>query len=194
MGHPGKRAPTVQICDSDKPYEPLAMRQHFAGPYPLDPNLISQGIPPDDRITFSDHEYGPVEGTPLPPGSPGAAPPPAALMAPQSGDIPSIAPLDLPDLPSPPGEFGGAPSPSAGTPPIPSQIPPPPAGQTRDGQPAAPSSFNANPSRPGPSVAVAQYDPGTGQYVAPNGQLYAQSNLAATGVPKTWKDLVLTQR
>ena len=194
MGHPGKRAPTVQICDSDKPYEPLAMRQHFAGPYPLDPNLISQGIPPDDRITFSDHEYGPVEGTPLPPGSPGAAPPPAALMAPQSGDIPSIAPLDLPDLPSPPGEFGGAPSPSAGTPPIPSQIPPPPAGQTRDGQPAAPSSFHANPSRPGPSVAVAQYDPGTGQYVAPNGQLYAQSNLAATGVPKTWKDLVLTQR
>jgi hypothetical protein len=194
MGHPGKRAPTVQICDSDKPYEPLAMREHFAGPYPLDPNLIAQGIPPDDRITFSDHEYGPVEGTPLPPGAPGAAPPAAAPMAPQSGDIPSIAPLDLPDLPSPPGEFGGAPSPSAGTPPIPSQIPPPPASQTLDGQPAAPSSFNANPSRPGPSVAVTQYDPGTGQYVAPNGQLYAQSNLAATGVPKTWKDLVLTQR
>jgi phospholipid/cholesterol/gamma-HCH transport system substrate-binding protein len=33
--------PTVQICDSDKPYEPLAVRQHALGPYPLDPNLIS---------------------------------------------------------------------------------------------------------------------------------------------------------
>ena len=42
MGHPGKRAPTVEICDSDKPYEPLAMRQHALGPYPLDPNLVAQ--------------------------------------------------------------------------------------------------------------------------------------------------------
>ena len=32
MGHPGKRAPTVEICNSDKPYEPLAMRQHVLGP------------------------------------------------------------------------------------------------------------------------------------------------------------------
>jgi hypothetical protein len=63
MGKPGKRAPTVQICDSDKPYEPLAMRQHALGPYPLDPNLISQGIPPDDRATFGGHTYGPVDGT-----------------------------------------------------------------------------------------------------------------------------------
>lgn len=36
MGHPGKRAPTVEICNSDKPYMPLAMRQHTTGPYPLD--------------------------------------------------------------------------------------------------------------------------------------------------------------
>ena len=50
MGHPGKRAPTVEICNSDKPYEPLAMRQHVLGPYPLDPNLLAQGIPPDDRM------------------------------------------------------------------------------------------------------------------------------------------------
>jgi hypothetical protein len=28
MGHPGKRAPTVEICNSDKPYVPLAERQH----------------------------------------------------------------------------------------------------------------------------------------------------------------------
>lgn len=69
MGKPGKRAPTVQICNSDKPYEPLAMRQHVLGPYPLDPNLLSQGIPPDDRTTFGDHAFGPVDGTPRPPGA-----------------------------------------------------------------------------------------------------------------------------
>jgi phospholipid/cholesterol/gamma-HCH transport system substrate-binding protein len=83
MGHPGKRAPTVQICNSDKPFEPLAMRQHVTGPYPFDPNLISQGVPPDDRIDFNDRIYAPVEGTPLPPEtSPGPPPsdatPPAA--------------------------------------------------------------------------------------------------------------------
>ena len=33
MGKPGKRAPTVEICDSDKPFEPLAMREHLLGPY-----------------------------------------------------------------------------------------------------------------------------------------------------------------
>lgn len=28
---------------------PLVERQHALGPYPLDPNLLSQGLPPDDR-------------------------------------------------------------------------------------------------------------------------------------------------
>ena len=32
MGHPGKRAPTVEICNSDKPYMPLAMKQHTSAP------------------------------------------------------------------------------------------------------------------------------------------------------------------
>ncbi|PRC53059.1 virulence factor Mce, partial [Mycobacterium sp. ITM-2017-0098] len=50
LGQPGKRAPTVEICESDKPFEPLAMRQHVLGPYPIDPALIAQGVPPDDRI------------------------------------------------------------------------------------------------------------------------------------------------
>ena len=69
MGHPGKRAPTVEICNSDKPYMPLAMRQHTLGPYPLDPNLLSQGVPPDDRVTSNERIFGPVEGTPMPPGA-----------------------------------------------------------------------------------------------------------------------------
>lgn len=49
-GRPGKRAPTVEICDSDQPFVPTAVRQHAVGPYPLDPNLISQGVPPDSRV------------------------------------------------------------------------------------------------------------------------------------------------
>lgn len=69
MAHPGKRAPTVELCDSDLPYQPLAMRQHALGPYPFDPNLIAQGIPPDDRVPGEQQLYGPVEGTPQPPGT-----------------------------------------------------------------------------------------------------------------------------
>lgn len=65
-GQPGKRAPTVEICESDKPYEPLAMREHVTGPYPIDPNLISQGIPPDNRVTDDEHIFGPLAGTPRP--------------------------------------------------------------------------------------------------------------------------------
>jgi virulence factor Mce-like protein len=95
MGNPGKRAPTVEICNSDKPYEPLAMRQHVFGPYPLDPNLLSQGIPPDDRVTANDHLFGPVEGTPLPPGAaPSGTPPdaaPSALTTDGPGAKPSVA-------------------------------------------------------------------------------------------------------
>lgn len=102
MGQAGKRAPTVEMCESDGAYQPLAMRQHALGPYPFDPNLIAQGIPPDDRITFQEQIYGPLEGTPMPPG-PGpagaaapppdgaAVPPPAAVTPPPAGGA-SVAP------------------------------------------------------------------------------------------------------
>ncbi|WP_123027920.1 MCE family protein [Mycolicibacterium stellerae] len=84
MAVPGKRAPTVQQCDSDLPYEPLAMRQHVLGPNPFDPNLVSQGVPPDGRITDPNAGiYGPVEGTAPPPpvASDGAAAPPVTPSA-----------------------------------------------------------------------------------------------------------------
>lgn len=91
MGKPGKRAPTVDICDSEQPYEPLAMRPHVIGPQPLDPNLIAQGIPPDDRVTFGDHIFGPLDGTPRPPGPPadaGAAPAaPSGFTAPDGPTV-----------------------------------------------------------------------------------------------------------
>jgi virulence factor Mce-like protein len=102
QGEPGKRAPTVEICDSDKPFEPLAMRQHATGPNPIDPNLIAQGIPPDDRTTFQDHIYGPLQGTPMPTGPVPA--PPSGPIAPPGGitgpvGIPNIAPTDQPGGP-----------------------------------------------------------------------------------------------
>lgn len=93
MKHPGKRAPTVEICDSDKPYEPLAMRQHALGPAPFDPNLISQGVPPDDRIDFTERITAPVEGTPPPEGAPPpAVPPPAVPPPPPHVDVATYDP------------------------------------------------------------------------------------------------------
>jgi phospholipid/cholesterol/gamma-HCH transport system substrate-binding protein len=180
MGHPGKRAPTVEICESDKPFVPLAMRQHVFGTYPLDPNLIAQGIPPDDRVNWNRNRiFGPVEGTPLPPGvgpplPPVQGGPPAAQM----GEVSPIAPLDDPSnqAGAPPGAASGAPS-------------------------VAPSAFGRNEPQPGPSVAIAQYNPNTGSYVAPDGQVYRQSDLVRTTTPgaagaprapKTWKDMFAT--
>jgi hypothetical protein len=110
MGHPGKRAPTVEICNSDKPYEPLAMHQHVFGPVPFDPNLISQGVPPDYRVNLNGNTYAPVEGTPLPSGA--TAAPPAVEQA------------------------------------------------------------------PAPPVAATNYDPRTGRYVGPDGNVYQQNDLA----------------
>ncbi|RAV03189.1 MCE family protein [Mycolicibacter senuensis] len=120
MAQPGKRAPTVEICESDRPYEPLAMRQHATGPYPIDPSLIAQGIPPDDRITVEEQIFGPVEGTPMPPG-------------------------------------------------------------------AAPSGYVPGAQRP--PFAVATYNPRTGQYAAPDGKVYSQTDLVRPET-QSWEDLL----
>lgn len=129
MGQPGKRAPTVEICESDQAYSPLAMRQHALGPYPFDPNLVAQGIPLDDRVTLNDHIFGPLEGTPPP------APAPA-------------------------------------------------------GPAAAPSGFT--PAAGGPSVAIATYDPKSGQFAAPGGGVYRQTDLAGQAGQRSWQDLLPT--
>ena len=198
MGHPGKRAPTVEICNSDKPFMPLAMRQHVLGPSPVDPNLLAQGIPPDDRVTADKRIFGPVEGTPLPlgavprgtpagprgatppPGTLGAATPPvpsSANMSTQSSEFPSIAPLDV------------APPPAMHRPPA----PPRPPAVIDGGRPqAAPSSFGGKTTKPVPSVAVATYDPRTGRYLTSDGKYYQQSDLASSTAPKKWQDLLPT--
>ncbi|WP_094286465.1 MCE family protein [Mycobacterium lehmannii] len=137
LAQPGKRAPTAEMCRSDKPFEPLAMRQHPLGPYPIDPGLIAQGVPPDDRVDFEERIYGPVQGTPMPPAQPGEG------------------------------------------------VPPRPGGP---GPAAAPSSSS---SGGGPSVAFAPYDPQTGQYATPDGQVFRQADLVAPAGARKWQDLLV---
>ncbi len=202
MGHPGKRAPTVEICNSDKPFMPLAMRQHVLGPAPLDPNLLSQGIPPDDRVTADQRIFGPVEGTPLPPGAvprgtppgprgtygppgPGYASPPlpsATNMSTQSADFPPIAPLDVPAT----GEAPPAPGPT------PAPVPSPPDKVNGARPQAAPSAFAPKTRGPVPPVAVAHYDPRTGRYVSDDGHVYQQSDLVKPTAAKKWQDMFPT--
>jgi virulence factor Mce-like protein len=197
---PGKRAPTVQICNSDKEFEPLAMRQHATGPSPIDPSLIAQGIPNDDRTTLSEDLYAPVEGTPLPPGavpsstSPNVVPFGGSVVSPLEAPLASAVPP-----PPPPGNsLNGQPIPPLGPPPGPAPDAAPPAPEVAplppDGAavPAAPASFGGPKPGAGPTVAVAQYNPRTGEYVGSDGKLYKVTNLVA-GVPlgKSWKDLLL---
>ncbi|MDT5003950.1 MAG: phospholipid/cholesterol/gamma-HCH transport system substrate-binding protein [Mycobacterium sp.] len=183
--HPGKRAPTVELCNDPRGFIPTAIREHSLGPYPFDPNLISQGIPPDDRTDFNDRIHAPTQGTPrpagaVPSGTPPDAPPPGA---PPPGPV---APAEV--APAPPGNsLNGAPIPAEPAPPPPDGFAPPlPA----DGAvPAAPSAFNGN-ATGGQSVAITHYDPRTGNYMTPDGQLQQVQNLAAGGSPKSWKDLL----
>lgn len=200
MGHPGRRAPTVELCNDPEGFKPIALRPHSTGPYPFDPNMIWQGFALDDRVDFQERIYAPLEGTPLPPGAvpsgtpPGVpnplytpiAPPPAAPAPPPAPPSPSPLP------PPPPGNSvngvpipaapGGAVTPAPGLP----QATEVPHG---GGVPAAPSGFSGNDSG-GPSVAAVPYDPNTGQFVTPDGQVQTLTNVAAGHAPKTWKDLL----
>lgn len=209
MRKPGKRAPTVAICNSDKPFVPLAMRQHATGPAPLDPSLIAQGIPIDDRATLSDDIHAPIEGTPLPPGAVPSGTPPGVspLEAPLAPLAPAAPAAPVPPPPPAGNSLNGQPIPAAGPPPVPAteaasvapagEAPPvlPPAEPplaSGDGSvpQAAPSSFGAKRGA-GPSVAVVEYNPRTGEYIGSNGKLYTVTNLVAgMPLPKTWKDLM----
>jgi phospholipid/cholesterol/gamma-HCH transport system substrate-binding protein len=107
MDHPGKRAPTVQLCDDPKGFTPLAQRQHALGPHPFDPNLISQGIPVDTRVNPAEGLYGPIEGTQLPPSAvPPGSPPPVAV-SPTGADAGVPPPIDADVPPAAPASFDG---------------------------------------------------------------------------------------
>jgi phospholipid/cholesterol/gamma-HCH transport system substrate-binding protein len=197
MGHPGKRAPTVELCNDPKGYQPLAMRQHALGPYPFDPNLIAQGVPPDDRVDFNDRIFAPIEGTPMPPGATpdGTPTDPLAAMGPPPPSAPPLPP------PPPGNSLNGQPIPPLEAPlaPAAGEVPPIPHGPAPgpveappvDGGavPAAPSAFSGKGSG-GPSVAITTYDPRTGRYVTPDGQVQQLTNTVAGSEPKSWKDLL----
>lgn len=112
--NPAKRAPTAAICNSDQEYVPVAPEQPVIGPYPRDPELEGQGIPPDSRFD----------------------PPPADV---------------------PPGN-----APAAATTPAPAAA---------------------------PAVAYTQYDPDTGEYLGPDGQLYRQTDLVAD-THGSWEEML----
>jgi len=172
MGNPGKRAPTVEICDSDKPFEPLAMRQHVLGPYPFDPNLVSQGVPPDDRTNFQERIFAPPEGTPLPPGAaPAGTPPDTSPPRPGTPPLTDQPPAAAP-IPAPPFD-----------------TPPPPEATALETPAAAPNTFSGN-TAGDISTATLNYDPRTGRYVGTDGQVYQQTDLTQTGGPTTFKDLL----
>jgi phospholipid/cholesterol/gamma-HCH transport system substrate-binding protein len=118
---PGRRAPTVKMCESNQQYIPLNDGFNWKG----DPNatLTGQGVPQIDP------------GDPPPPAAPPGAPAAPAAAAPAQ----SAAPVDA----------------------------------------AA------------PPIATVEYDPATGKYLGPDGQVYTQSNLASDAdKEKTWQQML----
>ena len=195
--HPGKRAPTVELCNDPNGFQPLAQRQHVTGPYPIDPNLVAQGIPIDSRVLPDSNIFGPLEGTPLPPGV--SAPPPGAPPVPPPPPnyagtgpgplLPGQPIYQTPPVspPGPEGNIGPAPInlPGPGNMLAPDLQPPPPPDP---GTPQiAPSAFGDNGSK-APALQVAKYDPRSGQYMGSDGTLYRQTDLAKPAT--TWQDML----
>jgi virulence factor Mce-like protein len=175
--HPGKRAPTVELCDDPRGYQPLAMRPHILGPGPFDPNLVAQGLPLDTIASGNDHIFAPMQGTPLPPGASPAGTPPDAPPAPGAPVAPP-PPAAPPTLPPPGNSFNGVPIPPVGS-------------ATGDGGPGAAPAGYASKKAGGPSIAVVPYDPHTGKYVTPDGR-FEQRSVLADKLPGTWTDLLPT--
>jgi phospholipid/cholesterol/gamma-HCH transport system substrate-binding protein len=68
----------------------------------------------------------------------------------------------------------------------PGSAPSPPAQAPAAATPAAPTP----PEAPAP-IATADYDPTTGAYLAPDGKVYTESELARTGPPPTWQSMLI---
>ena len=75
-------------------------------------------------------------------------------------------------------------------PPLPADsVAPPLEGAT--GPTVAPSAF-APVNTGGPSVAIATYDPKTGQFATPDGGVYRQTDLVPQSGEPSWEDLLPT--
>ena len=70
----------------------------------------------------------------------------------------------------------------------PGEQPPPGVSQTVSMPAADPT--GSPPQAPPVPIAAANYDPATGNYIGPDGQMYTQANLAPGGEPKTWQQMV----
>ena len=90
---PGKRAATVQLCESDRPYVPLNDGFDWKG----DPNatLSGQGVP----------EFNP--GEPIPPGYAADAPPPPLAAVPPPPDAPPPPPIAIAEYDPATGTYVG---------------------------------------------------------------------------------------
>ncbi|BBY96663.1 MCE family protein [Mycolicibacterium fallax] len=215
QGFPGKRAPTVELCEDPRGYQPLAQRQHALGPYPFDPNLVSQGVPIDSRALPDSNTFGPVDGTPLPEGM--AAPPPGSPPAPPAGPprFPGMGPgamlpgqplYTAPPVAPPPGATAQNPL-TAPLPPVeapggvhmpdvPNLGPLPDIPQMGTGVPpgpvgspeVAPSAYSNGAAATQPSMQVTKYNPRTGEYTGSDGAQYQQADLVTQ--PKSWQDLL----
>ena len=163
MEHPGKRAPTVELCNDPNGFQPLAQRQHVTGPYPIDPDLVAQGIPIDGRVLPDSNIFGPLQGTPLPPGV-GAPPPGAPPVDPPPPNFAGTGPGPLlPGQPiyqtppvTPPGPEGNIGPAPINLPGPPADQPAPPADEAVPQ--AAPSAFNGG-GQKGPALAGRQVRP-----------------------------------
>lgn len=187
--HPGKRAPTVELCNDPRGFVPTAIRQHILGPYPFDPNLVAQGVPIDGRVSGDERIHAPVQGTPLPPGALRAGTPPVSEpgtppfpVGPPGQPVPGVPP-------APPQPLFVPPAPPAVLPPGQGPLLPNEAVPAPGAVPAAPSSFGGN-AAGGPTVAAAAYDPKTGQYLSPDGAMHQINTITSGAAPKTWKDLL----
>ena len=134
-------------------------RQQYLANLPIPPRQELQDI------------YGPLDGTPRPPGPADAAP-----VAPAAGQLPPA-----PEAVAPPADTGPLPGPAPAAAPVP------------DGgaAPVAPSAYGSTATGKSP-VAVAYYDPQNGRYLTPDGQYQQQASVVAGGAAKTWKDLLPT--
>lgn len=109
--------------------------------------------------------------------------------------MPSLPPNAIPPLTSlgaPVDQQGAAaPAPQAATPHGPPPQGPPPSDASPSpppgAVPATPSSVTTGPAD-GPSVAIARYDPQTGQYATPDGNVGRQTDLVQS--PKSWQELI----
>lgn len=182
MTKPGKRAPTAEMCNSDQEYEPIAQKQPFLGPYPRDPGLEAQGVPPDSRWFPDQGLYAAPGLGPPAPNTPPPAPPTTMLVPPPAGNI---------DTPSPPPNLPASPPPTD-TPAVhpPSDTPPPPPMPHLPEDTNTPAAFSESGSAE-PSVGFANYNPRTGEYFAPDGTMYRQTDLVPATTSRTWKNLLL---